>query len=136
MQSIKIGIGLACLTTLMTGPESAAQSACMTNADTAAAYDTIVTQIVTETDSSTLVSQGIPYSPAQGVNLVTQNDICSKVVAAYNSLYPSGDSRRITPVYVHKVGQNVYAAIHPTTAEMVQFFDTKYKWLAGMLQMK
>ena len=28
------------------------------------------------------------------------------------------------------------AAIHPTTAEMVQFFDTKYKWLAGMLQMK
>jgi hypothetical protein len=31
----------------------------MTNADTAAAYATIVTEIVTEADSSTLVSQGI-----------------------------------------------------------------------------
>ena len=131
-----IGSVFAFMATLISGRESVAQSACLTNADTAAAYATIVTEIVTLTDSATLVSQGIPYSPPQGVNLVTKNNICSKVVSAYNSLYPVGDPRQITVAYVHEVGRNVYTAIHPTTAQLVQFFDSKYKWLAGMLQMR
>ena len=134
MQRPQIVIGLACLTTLLTGRESVAQ--CMTNADTAAAYAAIVTEIVTEGDSAALVSQGIPYAPSQGVSLVTQNNTCLKVVAAYNARYPAGDPRRITAAYVHKVGENVFTAIHPTTEQIVQFFDSKYQWLAGMLQMK
>lgn len=136
MRSIEIALMLGCVATVIPGRTSVAQSACLTNADTAAAYATVVTEIVTLTDSAALVSQGIPYSPSQGVNLVTQNNICTKVVAAYNSGFPVGDPRRIAAAYVHKVGQNVYTAIHPTTAEMVQFFDSKYKWLAGMLQMR
>jgi len=107
----------------------------LTNADTAAGYIRAVTEIVTLSDSAGLVDQGVPYSPAQGVTLVTQTTTCSKVVSGYNSLYPVGDPRRITAAYVFKVGQNVYAAVSPTTAELVQFFDSKYKWLAGMLHM-
>jgi hypothetical protein len=93
-----------------------------------------VTEVVTFGDSAKLVSQGIPYNPSQGITLVTQSQTCSKVVAAYNALYPQGDPGRISKAYVMKVGQNVYAAVSPTTADLVQFYDSKYKWLAGMLQ--
>jgi hypothetical protein len=123
---------------LVSGKATPQATACLTNADTAAMHVRAVSQIVSFTDSSTLVNQGLPYQPSEGVTLVTSSQVCSKVVAAYNSPVPAGDSRRITAAYVMKVGRSAYAAVGSKTtpnSRVVYFYNTKYQWLAAMAEM-
>jgi hypothetical protein len=92
----------------------------------------MVNQIVTWTDSATLVNQGLWYKPTGGVSLVTDSRTCAKAVTAINSTMPVGDPRRITKAYVLKIGSKGYAAVGEHATSPYHMFDTKFKWLAGM----
>jgi hypothetical protein len=99
---------------------------------------TFVEQVVTETDSATLVAQGLPYSPSGGPVLVTSSTVCSKVVAALNSTLPAGDPRRVSKAYVFKLGNAAYAGVGDKSKVdnlAVVFLNSKYKWLTGMAAM-
>lgn len=117
---------------LLMNTRGLAQSACLTNADTAGRHQRMIIQLVTMGDSARLVSQGLPYNPSAGVTLVTDTRICSKVIAAINAQMPAGDPRRLTQAYVLKMGNSAYAAVGRLAPDDYAFFDTKYKWLASM----
>lgn len=129
------GFGLA-LSLVLVSRGSAQTSACQTNADTSAIYMGTVRRTLTLGDSARLISQGLPYQPTS-VTLVTSNQTCSKAVTAYNSTLPTGDPRRITKAYVMKVGNSVYAVVGRSSpaALTVLYYDTKFKWLAGISDM-
>ena len=134
MRIIAIGAALVVVVVMQPGKSQASQqsSACLSNPDTAAIHIAEVKQIVTVTDSTILVNQGLPYQPAEGVTLITNSQVCSKIVAAMNSTLPAGDPRRVSAAYVMKVGRNAYAAVGSNASGVVYFYDTKYKWLAAM----
>jgi hypothetical protein len=119
---------------------SAQTSACLTNADTAATHIEVVTRIVTTTDSSTLVGQGIPYRPAAGVSLVSEAQTCQAVLNAYNALYAPADSaHHLGRAYVLGVGTMVYvlAATSGSFDDVTYvFFDSSLRWLVGMVPMR
>ncbi len=112
-----------------------AQSSCQTNADTTAMHIRMVKQIVTWTDSATLVSQGIPYKPTGAITLVSDSQTCTKAVTAINATLTTSDPRRVTKAYVIKIGTKNYAAIGEKTPSVYTMFDSKFKRLAGLVAM-
>jgi hypothetical protein len=109
-------------------------SACLTNSDTASKHIQNVTRIVSAGDSARLAQEGIPYRPAAGVSLVTDSLICRSIVSAYNAL-DSTPSTNIARAYVMKVGTTAYAMSDATPGSVYIFWDTAYRWLAGLVVM-
>ncbi len=137
MRSLMAGIGLT-LGLVSPWPGGAVQGpTCYTDTDTTAQYVTFVTGIVTWGDSASLVGQGIPFKPAQGVTAVTDTSVCRSALNAYNALYPPADSaKHVGRVSVMHVGTSALAIIGirgpASPRPVVIFMDSTFQHLASM----
>src|SRR5437762_7592924 len=121
----------SCLFAATAAPGVGQASPCLSDPDTAASHIWYVNRTVTNTDSTVLASQGLPYRPPQGVTLVTDPVICQRVIDADNALIQPGDTvaTTISRAYVLRVGTTAYALVPENNDGVYIYFDgTNYKW--------
>ena len=83
----------------------------MTNPDTAGYFVRGLRRDIMESDSASLANVGLPKVAANQVQLVTNQNICKKAVAAYRTA--TGESSMPTSAYVIKVGKTRLVVVHP-----------------------
>jgi hypothetical protein len=105
-------------------------SRCLTDADTAAVHIRAVTQTVTRGDSASLVALGLPFRPREGVSLVSDPQVCDRVIDAYNSLFPNEEHPgRISSAYILKIGDSAYALALNQHGNVHAFLDASLRLL-------
>jgi hypothetical protein len=114
---------------------------CRTNRDTAAVVISMAESQLSNTDSTTIVSKGLPYKPTS-VTLVTTAATCTSVINAFNALFPnSRKNDRISSTegaYVVKAGTAyaLYRVVPAGDLGAIFFFNSafQYKMSATALQ--
>jgi hypothetical protein len=100
-----------------TAPASVGDNACRPPDETSAAFIADTRRLATNTDSAssrTRAGLGIPRADSSSVVLVSQSEVCRKVVSAINASLPAGWSAPPpTSVYVATVGP-MYLALVPS----------------------
>lgn len=117
---------------------AAARAQCRTNSDTSATVVAMIETHLSNADSASLVSMGLPYKPTS-VAIVSTSSVCTSVINAFNALYPNSQkSKRISSAFIVKA-DNSYALYRPPTTGKLDtyfFFNSafQYKISATALQ--
>lgn len=117
---------LAAVSTMASRPSGRAVSAsCVIDSDTTALAIAAVRQILTSSDSTSLVSVGIPYRPTT-IELVTVSATCASVIAAFNELFAPDEAEKMVQEAVIIRADNAYVLRSRGSPVSYLFFDSLF----------